>query len=196
MGEVPFIKVYNLTFGGPVDFSIKPTFIDLHTHRGSLARSRAIPGDILMNIVGPPLGKVSIVPDTYAEWNINQAIVVFRSTSVITSGYLQVALMCDATQTRLQRTAKATAGQFNLAVTTCRKLPLPLPPLNQQARIMAEVERRLSLAQKLELVVSANLARAERLRQSILSRAFIGRLMPQDPNDEPVSVSLARLTQI
>src|SRR5262245_41544663 len=73
-GEVPFIKVYNLTFCGILDFKIKPTFIDRSTHCGRLSRSRVLPGDVLINIVGPPLGKVAIVSNEYPEWNINQAI--------------------------------------------------------------------------------------------------------------------------
>ena len=71
---VPFIKVYNLTFDGTLDFSVKPTFISSNTHSRELARSIVIPGDVLMNIVGPPLGKVSVVPKEFPEWNINQAV--------------------------------------------------------------------------------------------------------------------------
>ena len=78
-GEIPFIKVYNLTFDGDLDFSKKPTFISYKTHNSLLSRSKVYPGDVLTNIVGPPLGKVSIVPNTYFEWNINQAIVAFHT---------------------------------------------------------------------------------------------------------------------
>jgi type I restriction enzyme S subunit len=53
----------------------------------------------------------------------------------------------------------------------------PLPPLAEQTRIVAEVERRLSVVEGLESVVSANLQRATRLRQSILQRAFVGALV-------------------
>jgi len=55
-------------------------------------------------------------------------------------------------------------------------LPIPLPPLAEQTRIVAEVERRLSVVEELESVVSANLQRATRLRQSILQKAFTGGL--------------------
>ena len=70
---------------------------------------------------------------------------------------------------------------------------MPLPPLAEQRRIVAEVDRRLSVIQQAEAAVEANLARAERLRQSILKQAFSGKLVPQDPNDEPASVLLERI---
>ncbi len=173
-GEVPFIKVYNLTFGSALDFTIKPTFINRKTHEGHLGRSKAIPGDVLTNIVGPPLGKVSIVPNDFPEWNINQAIVVFRPTDALSNRLLAFWLRSEGILSRLSRTAKATAGQFNIQVTTCRKLALPLPPAAEQTRIVEELERRMSVIDELESVVSANTLRATRLRQSVLHRAFSG----------------------
>src|SRR5262245_11212671 len=49
-GDVPFLKVYNLTHDGSLDFTVKSTFIDRETHRGLLARSQVRPGDVLINI--------------------------------------------------------------------------------------------------------------------------------------------------
>ncbi|QKS29920.1 restriction endonuclease subunit S [Accumulibacter sp.] len=173
-GEVPFIKVYNLGFDGSLDFTLKPTFIRRAIHDGQLARSRCLAGDVLMNIVGPPLGKVSLVPDSFPEWNINQAIVTFRVGPRILNHLLAYWLMAPPVQRRIERTSKATAGQFNVQVSTCRKLVLPLPPLGEQARIVAEVDRRLSIVREVEAEVDANLKRAQALRQAVLTRAFSG----------------------
>jgi type I restriction enzyme S subunit len=67
-------------------------------------------------------------------------------------------------------------GQANVNGTKLQAFAVPLPPLAEQTRIVAEVERRLSLVEELEMSVSANLQRALRLRQSILQKAFAGEL--------------------
>lgn len=191
-GDVPFIKVYNLTDRGNLDFSVNATFVSRQTHIGELARSRVYPGDVLMNIVGPPLGKVSIVPDQHPEWNVNQAIVIFRPMPSYNRRFLCHCLLTEQMLAWAIRRAKATAGQFNLTLGICRDLPLPVPPLPEQHRIVAEVERRLSVVAELEAMVAANLARAGRLRQAVLKRAFEGRLVAQDANDEPAGLAQAR----
>jgi type I restriction enzyme S subunit len=74
-------------------------------------------------------------------------------------------------------------------------LPLPLPSLAEQAEIAEEIERSLSLVEEVEGQVAANLKRAARLRHCILKRAFEGRLVPQDPTDEPADKLLERIRQ-
>jgi type I restriction enzyme, S subunit len=180
-GDFPFLKVYNLTFDGTLDFDTKPTFIGSETQFGLLNRSRVRPGDVLMNIVGPPLGKVSIVPDTFPEWNINQAIVAFRTLhEEFSRRYLSYIFMGPTfSMQALKATAKATAGQFNLNVSACRRMLIPVPPFREQMRIVDEVERLVSVSGNAEAVVSGNLVRSERLRQTILQRAFTGKLVQE-----------------
>nr|WP_223654437.1 restriction endonuclease subunit S [Hymenobacter psoromatis] len=72
-------------------------------------------------------------------------------------------------------------------------MPVCLPPFAEQAEIIAEVERRLTVLDALSQTLTAELKRAERLRQSLLHRAFTGRLVPQDSTDEPAAALLARL---
>ncbi|UPQ82677.1 restriction endonuclease subunit S [Pseudomonas knackmussii] len=192
-GEVPYIKVYNLTFSGALDFSIDPTFVDINTHSTELKRSIVKPGDVLMNIVGPPLGKVSIVPTTYPEWNINQAIARFSAADGISPEYLALCLRTEEVLNHAVSRAKATAGQFNLTLEICRELPLPVPPEEEQTEIVRRVEQLFAFADRLEARVTAAQSRLNHLTQSILAKAFRGELVPQDPNDEPASVLLERI---
>lgn len=183
-GEIPFIKVYNLTKNGDLDFSINPTFISKETHTKALSRSRVFPGDILMNIVGPPLGKVSIVPNIFPEWNINQAIVIYRPLEGYDRKFLCYSLLTENILSWAIKQSKATAGQFNITITICRDLPLPLPPLAEQRRIVLEVERRLSISDKMEAIITESLQKVESLRQSILKKAFEGKLLSEKELEE------------
>jgi type I restriction enzyme S subunit len=76
-------------------------------------------------------------------------------------------------------------GQANVNGTKLQALAVPLPSLDEQEQIVAEVERRLSVIEELEATVEANIKRADRLRQAILQRAFAGQLVSQGLN-EPV----------
>ena len=176
-GEIPFVKVYNLNFDGTLDFTKNPTFIPEHVHEKKMQRSLCISGDVLINIVGPPLGKVSVVPNSYPEWNINQAIVRFRPNERIISKFLLYYLQNPMIINWLENTSKATAGQYNVKVSTCRIIPLPLPDIEQQLEIVQEIESRLSVCDKLEESIEQSLQQSEALRQSILKRAFEGRLV-------------------
>ena len=73
------------------------------------------------------------------------------------------------------------------------RFSVPLPPLAEQHRIVAEVERRISIADVVEKTVGQSLTQADRLRQSILKRAFEGRLVAQDASDEPAGKLLERI---
>jgi type I restriction enzyme S subunit len=192
-GEVPYIKVYNLGFDGRLDFSVDPTFVDSTTHSVDLKRSITLPGDVLMNIVGPPLGKVAIVPDSHQEWNINQAIARFRPVQGLLSPYLAHCLMSKELISYAVSQAKATVGQLNLTLEICRALPIPMPPEKEQTEIVRRVEVLFALADRIEARCTAARIQAQRLTPLVLAKAFRGELVPQDPNDEPTSALLARI---
>jgi type I restriction enzyme S subunit len=176
-GEIPFIKVYNLKFDGTLNFRKNPTFIPNTIHKKELKRSICFPGDVLINIVGPPLGKVSVVSNQFPEWNINQAIVMFRPNEKILSKYISYFLQNPVTINWLEDTSKATAGQWNVKVSTCRLIHIPVPPINEQQHIVDELESKLTVCDKIEETINQSLQQAETLRQSILKKAFEGKLI-------------------
>ena len=81
---------------------------------------------------------------------------------------------------RILATASSTSGLHTLSISKVKALQVPLPPLAEQHRIVAEVDRRLSVLDALDTTLDANLARCAKLRQSILKRAFEGKLVPAD----------------
>ncbi|MGH2361791.1 MAG: restriction endonuclease subunit S [bacterium] len=134
-------------------------------------------------------GKIS---ELLFDATINQALaaLVFEGLSEHCKGYIKWFLL-----SRYEETRRASVGgvQPNLNLARVARIPVPLPPVTEQHRVISEVERRLSVIQAAEEMVEANLTRAERLRQAILRRAFEGKLVPQGADDEPASTLLERI---
>jgi type I restriction enzyme S subunit len=192
-GEIPYIRVHHLEFDGILHFDDDPIFVTRDIHSTQLRRSCVKPGDVLTNIVGPPLGKVAIVSDTHEEWNINQAVARYRPLYGINRKFFSRILQAENVLGWAKRRAKTTAGQVNLTLEICRNLPIPIAPEAEQNRIVSEVERCLSISEKLAQTIETFFKRARSLRQSLLRDAFLGKLVAQDPTDEPAAVLVERL---
>ncbi|WP_445636782.1 hypothetical protein NSTC745_01743 [Nostoc sp. DSM 114161] len=140
LGDVPYLRVQNLTFDGRLNFYVNPAFISSEIHNGELKRSRTFPGDVLINIVGPPLGKISMVTSEYPEWNINQAIAIFRTSSNYNNKLLAYWLQTPQVLDWFLCRSKKTTSQQNLTLQLCNELPVPLPSLSEQYQIVEHLE--------------------------------------------------------
>lgn len=93
----------------------------------------------------------------------------------------------------IEEKAKSTSGVNNINSEEISDLQIPVPTLAEQERIVAEIESRFERADALETAVDRALNDAEKLKQAVLKKAFSGELVPQNPDDEPASVLLARI---
>jgi type I restriction enzyme S subunit len=93
----------------------------------------------------------------------------------------------------IERVAKSTSGVNNINSGEISKLPITFFDTDEQLKIVAEIESRLSVCDNLIQIVDENIAKSQALRQSILKKAFAGQLVPQDPNDEPAEKLLERI---
>lgn len=190
---VPFLKVYNIV-NQRISFEYRPQCVHSSVHEGALSKSRAYPGDVLMNIVGPPLGKVAIVPATYPEWNINQALTLFRPSEKLTSKWIYYFLCSGQSVEAIVHETRGMVGQVNISLTQCRDFTIPVPSVGEQQEIVHQIEAAFAWVDRLSSEASIARKLIDHLDQAILAKAFRGELVPQDPSDEPASVLLERIS--
>lgn len=108
---------------------------------------------------------------------LSDKILRFRFSSAVNPSWILYWLRSGFGHSEIERLATGNQNSMrNIGQDRIRQITIKLPPLAEQTRIVAEVERRLSVVEELDSVVSANLQRASRLRQSILQKAFTGEL--------------------
>ena len=179
-GNIPFFKPTDLDAGDNVA-NAREFLSDKGAERGRLLPA----GSILVTCIGATIGKTGLARvDCATNQQINAVIpmsdtlssrfIYFWTTSPF--GYKQIVDNASATTLPILNKSKF------------ESLAIPLPPVSEQHRIVAEVDRRLSILRETEAQVEANLQRAERLRQSILAAAFSGRLVSDDATEDAVAV--------
>jgi type I restriction enzyme S subunit len=152
--------------------------------------------DILIVSRGATIGRSCIVK-TGQIFCLMGSVILIKVCREIAAPYIMTALKSVSAVKRLVGASGSTAQQA-IYIQDIRSLPIPLPSHDEQEQIVAEVERRLSVIEELEAAVETNLTRADRLRQSILSQSFSGRLLGQDTKhiqDIPPTFSIAAESQ-
>jgi len=171
----PVIRIPNIVHG-EFDFSD----LKYATKPEELKEDKAlIPNDFLIirtNGSKELIGRSCLVRNQFKQRTFFASYLIrYRLSSC--SEWISTIWSSELIRSQIERIAATSAGQYNISISSLNRTLIPLPPIEEQRRIVAEVERRLSLATEVEKAVETALARAERLRQAILKQAFEGRLL-------------------
>ena len=183
---IPFFRSQNVYNEGLVYEDIK--FISDATHQlmiGTEVHSK----DLLLNITGGSLGRCAIVPADFQIGNVSQHVCIIRSILVLSS-YVHTFILSPFFKKTMNITGSGREGlpKYNL-----EKMFLPIPPLKEQERIIKEIEHWFTFIDAIEQS-KVNLQTAiKQTKSKILDLAIHGKLVPQDPSDEPALELLKRI---
>jgi type I restriction enzyme S subunit len=155
------------------------------------------PGDLLIQRSNTPdlVGTTRLYrgPSDFAIFP--DLLIRIRLVTAVEPAWAELVLASPTMRAVVRSRARGLAGSMpKINQPIIEALPVPVPSTAEQQRIVAEVERQFSFIEAAEQAVEAGLARSAALRRSVLNAAFEGRLVPQDPSDEPASVLLDRIS--
>lgn len=185
---VPMLSGRNIK-NGKINFD-EYRYITESEFQSEIKRTPIEAGDILLTIVGT-IGETAVVPENSPKFAIQRSVALLKPQ--ISSFYLKYYLDSPIAFSYYKKNEKGTA-QKGIYLETLKNMIIKLPiDKDAQQKIVAEIEKRFEVADEVAKVVQENLEQAEQLKQSILKKAFEGRLVSQDPTDEPASVLLERI---
>lgn len=161
-----------------------------------LERTLLEPGDLLVvegNGSPDQIGRVALWDGSVKPCVHQNHIIKVRLVEKSLNRWGLIFLLSLLGRQLIMSVASSTSGLYTLSLSKVASLRIVLPNIKEVSFIVQEVDRLLSEADKTEEAIRASLKRAERLRQAVLREAFSGRLVPQDPADEPAAVLLERI---
>ena len=189
-GKVPVLRMGNIQ-EGRFDWS-DLVFSD---DEDEINKYRLKRGDVLFNRTNSPelVGKTAIYQGEQEAIFAGYLIRVNQIPNIASPKFLNYFLNSYVAKNQGNKVKTDGVNQSNINGNKLINYPFPYCSLNEQEEVVREIESRLSILEKLEQDIEDGLKQAETLRQSFLKKAFEGRLVPQDPNDEPASILLERI---
>jgi type I restriction enzyme S subunit len=188
-GAVPVLRMGNIQ-KGELDW----TDLVYTSDPKEIEKYQLVPGDVLFNRTNSPelVGKTAVFqgerPAVYAGYLIR-----VRCSSSLLPDFLNYCLGSKAGRDYCWSVKSDGVSQSNINAKKLAAFPLALPQPDEQEEIIRRVKALFALSTGVEMRYRRMLERAERLTPQVLAKAFRGELVPQDPNDEPASVLLAKL---
>jgi len=156
-------------------------------------RTLTMKGDLLITITGANVTKSALVKDNLGEAYVSQHVALCRPLVSKMSSYLFAYVVAEAAGRKQLNSAAYGAAKPGLSLDNVKEVLIPVSSTKEQNQIVQEIESRFSVVEQMEQTIKESLQKAEALRQSILKRAFEGKLVPQNPDDEPASELLTRI---
>ena len=183
---IPFFRSQNIYNNGLVYEDIKFISEDIHQ---TMIGTEVLPNDLLLNITGGSLGRCAIVPANFQRGNVSQHVCIMRPILVV-SEYFHAFVLSSSFSKSIKITGSGREGlpKYNL-----ERIFFPLPPLTEQYRIVSEIEHWFALINQIEQDKLDLQEAIKQAKNKILNIAIHGKLVPQDPNDEPASELLKRI---
>ena len=183
---IPFFRSQNVYNSGIVMSDIKYISDEIHQ---MMIGTEVVANDLLLNITGGSLGRCAVIPSNFEKGNVSQHVCILRPI-VIKPEFLHCFLLSSFFAKSMKITGSGREGlpKYNL-----EKMLLPLPPEQEQERIVAETKRLQSFVDELETSCENMTKLVAQVKSKVLDLAIHGKLVQQDPNDEPASELLKRI---
>ena len=183
---IPFFRSQNVYNDGLVYDDIKYIYEEVHENMiGTEVRAK----DLLLNITGGSLGRCAIVPDEFQKGNVSQHVCILR-TIIVLPAYLHLFIISDYFAATMILSG---SGREGLPKYSLETMQFPLPPHEEQFRIVTTVDKWFTLIDTLESAKEDLQMSIAQAKSKILDLAIHGKLLPQDPNDEPAIELLKRI---
>lgn len=171
---IPFLRSQNVWNDGLRMDNV--AFISEETHE-KMAATKVMPMDILLNITGASLGRCALVPDDFEEANVSQHVTIIRSADKNLRSFLHLLLLSPYCQKKIW-TQQVGMSREGLSKKVLEQFILPIPPLEEQHRIVAKIDQLMTRCDELEKLR----AERDRLQVTVHKVACDRLLTAQDPD--------------